>query len=345
MITTNTLVRTEDPYRYLEADFTEEEPLVLQLGGSCTDGMKKASEMAAKIGYKEININAGCPSEKVSGAGCFGAALMLQPDLLSELALSVGEGLGRPATIKCRIGVDDEDSYEGLVKFIRHVSEKGHVKHFIVHARKAVLNKKFSPDQNRRIPALKYEYVYNLIKEFPHLQFTINGGINTYEDVSRHIEQGVHGVMVGRAIVNSPFYWKNLDSVYYKKDNPDMNRREILENYATYCRKVENKDGNRCRPALIKPILQMFAGENNGRLYRQRIDTLLRNKEVPIGDSILEASNVLREDILDERASSPPPVFTPSPFAREKEAAEAKSATALFQENAKEFENQNVEIA
>jgi hypothetical protein len=157
---------------------------------------------------------------------------------------------------------------------------------------------------------------------------------------------GVHGVMVGRAIVNSPFYWKNIDSVYYKKENVDMNRREILENYAAYCRKVEEKDGKRCRPALIKPILQMFAGENNGRLYRQRIDTLLRNREVPIGDTILEASNVLRDDILEERASSPPPMFSPSPFAREKEEKEAaKSATALFQENAKEFEIQNVEIA
>ena len=127
MITTNTLVRCGEPERYLEADFAAEEPLVLQLGGNEPETMKKATEISVKYGYKSVNINAGCPSEKVSGAGCFGAALMLQPDLLSELALSVGEALGKPATVKCRIGVNNEDSYEGLVKFIDHVSTKGKV--------------------------------------------------------------------------------------------------------------------------------------------------------------------------------------------------------------------------
>ena len=127
MITTNTLVRCDEPERYLEADFAAEEPLVLQLGGNEPETMKKATEISVKYGYKAVNINAGCPSEKVSGAGCFGAALMLQPDLLSELALSVGEALGKPATVKCRIGVNNEDSYEGLVKFIDHVSSKGKV--------------------------------------------------------------------------------------------------------------------------------------------------------------------------------------------------------------------------
>ena len=129
MITTNTLVRCEQPERYLEADFAAEEPLVLQLGGNEPETMKKATEISVKYGYKAVNINAGCPSEKVSGAGCFGAALMLQPDLLSELALSVGEALGKPATVKCRIGVNNEDSYDGLVKFIDHVSTKGKVAH------------------------------------------------------------------------------------------------------------------------------------------------------------------------------------------------------------------------
>ena len=181
MITANTLTRTDMPERYLEAAFDVEEPLVLQLGGSDPHQMGEASKIAVKYGYKEININAGCPSEKVSDQGCFGAALMLKPDLVAELSLSIGEALGRPATVKCRIGVDDQDSYEGLVEFIRRVSEKGKVQHFIIHARKAVLGGKFSPDDNRKIPPLKYHYVYQLVKDFPHLYFTLNGGALTLE--------------------------------------------------------------------------------------------------------------------------------------------------------------------
>ena len=140
--------------------------------------------------------------------------------MLSELALNIGDALGRPATVKCRIGVNNEDSYENLYNFIEYVSKKGHVQHFIVHARKAVLGAKFTPDMNRKIPPLKYDYVYRLLKDFPNLKFTINGGINTMEDVQCHLQQGVHGVMIGRAIVNNPFYWNDIDSALYGVKNP-----------------------------------------------------------------------------------------------------------------------------
>ena len=145
MVTANALVRTDEPNKYLEAELGVENPVVLQLGGACPKQVKQASEIALKAGYQEINLNVGCPSEKVAGAGCFGAALMLQPQLVSELALAIGEVTGQPATVKCRIGVDDADSYEQLAAFINRVSLVGHVRHFIVHARKAVLGGNFSP--------------------------------------------------------------------------------------------------------------------------------------------------------------------------------------------------------
>jgi tRNA-dihydrouridine synthase A len=306
MITTNTLVRCDEPARYLEADFPAEEPLVLQLGGSEPASMKKATEISVKYGYREININAGCPSEKVSGAGCFGAALMLQPDLLSALALSVGEVLGKPATVKCRIGVNNEDSYEGLVKFIDHVSRQGQVEHFIVHARKAVLGAKFSPADNRKIPPLKYDYVHNLVKDFPHLKFTINGGINSLQEAKAQLDQGVHGVMVGRACVNSPFHWRHTDTMLYgAATDPDVSRRDILTRYALYAGEQEVKHGRKLRSVLIKPVLQLFAGEPNGRLFRNQIDSLLRRVDLSISEVILEAAKCLWDVVLDLKASDP----------------------------------------
>ena len=182
----------------------------------------------------------GCPSEKVAGAGCFGAVLMLSPDLVGRLCeaiskkyfldmgntyyalLCVGAGSGCEVTVKCRIGVNNNDSYEYLREFIRIVSDKGKVRHFIIHARKAIIDANFSPDDNRKIPPLKYDYVYRLLKDFPDLRFTINGGVNSIEDVRFHLKEGVHGVMVGRSVINTPFLWRNVDSKVYKVKDPGL---------------------------------------------------------------------------------------------------------------------------
>lgn len=226
MVTTNAIVhrhKNQEKQRDLEPNVPIEEPCVLQVGGNDPIQMKDAAVIAINdYGYKQININCGCPSEKVAGAGCFGAQLMLYPNLVSELALSIGEVLNRPATIKCRIGVNDMESYEELYKFIDLVSSKAKVTHFIIHARKAILNAKFSPEDNRKIPPLKYDYVYRLVKDFPQLFFTLNGGVQDIESSNTHLEQGVHGVMVGRSVINNPFYWRNIDSKIYLKDDPGM---------------------------------------------------------------------------------------------------------------------------
>lgn len=191
-MTANTLCRvpTDQTDRYLSADFSVENPVVLQLGGSDVSQMHTASKIAKRYGYSEINLNVGCPSEKVAGKGCFGAALMLDPPLVSDLCQSISEVTGQPTTVKCRIGVNDQDSYESLRQFIDIVHSKARVEHFIVHARKAILDKNFSPDDNRKIPPLKYDYVYQLVKDFPQLDFTINGGILTYEDIQKHLQHG-----------------------------------------------------------------------------------------------------------------------------------------------------------
>lgn len=191
-MTANTLCNAPPEHieRHLLADFNIENPVVLQLGGSDVKQMAIASKIAVQYGYQEINLNVGCPSEKVAGKGCFGAALMLEPQLVADLCLSISESSGQATTVKCRIGVNDIDSYEHLRHFIQHVHTKAQVEHFIVHARKAILDKNFSPDDNRKIPPLKYDFVYQLVKDFPNLKFTINGGITTYDEIASHLDHG-----------------------------------------------------------------------------------------------------------------------------------------------------------
>ncbi len=203
------------PDKFLKADFTMEEPLVLQLGGANVLAMKSAASIAAEYGYKSININAGCPSQNVAEAGCFGAALMQKPRLVADMAHAMSSVTNVPTTVKCRLGINNEESYESLANFINIVYQHGGVNHFIVHARNAILDKKFSPDQNRCIPPLKYDYVYRLCRDFPHVNFTLNGGVKTYDEIKIHLKEGVSGVMVGRAVIQDPYYWAGIDSQIY----------------------------------------------------------------------------------------------------------------------------------
>ncbi len=166
MITSQTLhFNPEARDRFLRFNAPEEHPVVLQLGGADPALLREASSLALPYKYDAINLNCGCPSERVSGAGCFGAALMREPRQVAELCTAMEEGAGGevPITVKCRIGVDDDDSYEQLAEFVRVVSEGSGVRHFVVHARKAILGG-LSPEQNRKVPPLKYPFVYRLVK-------------------------------------------------------------------------------------------------------------------------------------------------------------------------------------
>lgn len=222
MVTCYALCNNPSTERFLRASIPFEEPLVLQLGGADPTMMAKAAVMGAKYGYKEFNINCGCPSERVAGVDCkygFGAALMSNPVLVGQIAHAMADATGLPVTVKCRIGVDEADSYEELVRFIDTVS-KGNVNHFIIHARKAILGKKFTPADNRKIPPLRYEVVHRLVRDLPHLQFTINGGIMSIDEAVQQINHGVHGVMVGRAVTDKPFHWRHVDSKLFGQADP-----------------------------------------------------------------------------------------------------------------------------
>lgn len=328
MVTANALVRTDNQERFLEADFTKEDPVVLQLGGSDPQMMADATKIAYNYGYRDFNVNCGCPSEKVAGAGCFGAALMLNPTLVADIASSVSSVSGKPTTIKCRIGVDDDDSYEQLYDFVEAVSSRAKVDHFIIHARKALLGGKFSPADNRKIPPLKYHFVYQLSRDFPHIAFTLNGGVTTMAHTQSLLsgreeaaceervkvsgdgpwakgkdKMQLAGVMVGRAIVDKPFHWGRVDSCLYGEPDQDLHRGDILERYSTYAQHVENTQGSRARRALVKPLLGLFAGEPNGKLFRQKLDTHLLDKQMKVRDVIMRASEVLRENVLLQKPS------------------------------------------
>ena len=231
MICSTTLIHGE-PERHLKGYLEyvpekERHKTVLQLGGSCPENMGQAAQIASSYGYSEININSGCPSDKVAGSGSFGATLMYKPLLVAQLAQSISQHTGRPATVKCRIGVDDRDNYEQLAEYIHIVHTHGGVEHFIVHARKAVLNANFSPADNRKIPPLKYDFVYRLVRDFPGLRFTLNGGVDSYQAINEHFANGAHGVMVGRSAVGAPFQWSAVDSKVYGVPDPGRTRRQV----------------------------------------------------------------------------------------------------------------------
>jgi len=232
---------------------------------------------------------------------------MLEPELVGRLSNAVFEASGTVATVKCRIGVNDVDSYESLAAFVEVVHRIGGVTHFIIHARKAILNKNFSPHDNRSIPPLKYNFVYDLVRDFPHISFSLNGGVKSYEDVSLHLSRGVIGVMVGRGVIEEPFYWSEIDRKVYghTQDTSSTMRRKILESYVTYADRIEQVEGRKARRALLKPVLNLFSGQTNGRRFRNLIDTYIRDDSRPVGSGvILVAAECLPPDVLNSYCGS-----------------------------------------
>jgi tRNA-dihydrouridine synthase A len=189
----------------------KDNPIILQLGGDSPEKIFKASQIGMSYGYDGLNLNVGCPSQRVQ-SGSFGACLMKDPNLVAELMLAMKEGGQCPISIKHRIGVNGQESYKDLANFVKIVSEKGDCNHFIVHARIAILEG-LSPSENRTIPPLRYEDVFQLKKDFPHLNFEINGGILNLIDAMRFLEQGLDGVMIGRAAYENPMVFQKADQL------------------------------------------------------------------------------------------------------------------------------------
>lgn len=323
-------------------------PTSLQLGGADPELLAIASAVAAPYGYDELNLNCGCPSPKVAGKGAFGASLMLEPNLVAECVAAMAENAGgAPVTVKCRVGVDDKDSYDELCAFIETVSGQlpncpsaGGKPLFAIHARKALLNG-LSPAENRAVPPLRYEWVVALANDFPHVAFALNGGIVDIETASVIAngdlapfddDGGVHsaadetlipgnliGTMIGRAAHADP--WGVLATadvdVFGDTQNPETatSRRKLLTAYGEYCDATRGrfgvtKDGYAVPSTrhLVHPLQNLFYGEPNAKRWRRAMDDALKRDAKNPDVSVSELiDQTLREGGVSDETLDAPP--------------------------------------
>jgi tRNA-dihydrouridine synthase A len=252
----------------------EEHPVAIQLGGSDVNDLVKSAKIAEDYGYDEINLNVGCPSDRVQ-KGRFGACLMLEPEHVAECLNAMQRNVNVPITIKCRLGVDHHEDYEFLYNFVNIVQEAG-IEHFIIHARNGIL-KGLSPRQNRHIPPLKYEYVYQLKKDFPNLNITINGGIKTIDECKEHLKY-VDGVMIGRAAYENPFLIKDIDTELYGIESNVNSKKSILNQYLDY---VEDKlqEGHDLS-RMMKHLFGLSRGDKFAKTFRIKILEVIKKESL-----------------------------------------------------------------
>jgi len=242
----------------------EEHPIALQLGGSNPDWMASAARKAAAFDYDEININVGCPSDRVQ-SGQFGACLMAEPQTVADCYKAMRRETEVPVTVKTRIGIDDNDSDEFLRKFVDVVATAG-CRKFIVHARIAILDG-LSPKENRVIPPLNYERVYRLKHDHPELEVIINGGLVDTSQVESAL-QYVDGAMIGRQAYHQPYFLAELEQ-YFNPDRLIPTRREVVESLVPYVESVLS--GGEPLPRVTRHILGLFAGQPGARAWRRTI--------------------------------------------------------------------------
>ncbi|MGL1957164.1 MAG: tRNA dihydrouridine(20/20a) synthase DusA [Colwellia sp.] len=260
MVTTGAILHGKGDYLFYN---NAEHPLVLQLGGSDVKAMVECAKIAEQRGYDEININVGCPSDRVQN-GRFGACLMAEPLLVAECVNEMQAATNVPVTVKSRIGIDDLDSYEFLHAFVGQVAQAG-CQHFIIHARKAWLSG-LSPKQNRDVPPLDYSRVYQIKKDFSQLVISINGGIKTLDETNEHLTQ-VDGVMIGREIYNNPYMLAVADQVIYSKEKPVITRQQVINLMVEYVNAYVNSTldyGNAHYKPRAWHVLRHMLGLCNG---------------------------------------------------------------------------------
>lgn len=263
MVTTGALLQGEQA-RFLRYN-TEEHPLALQLGGSDPAALAECTKLAEQWGYDEVNLNCGCPSDRVQN-GMIGACLMAHPQLVADCIKAMQDAAAIPVTIKHRIGIDDMDDYDGLLHFVATVAETGCTT-FIVHARKAWLQG-LSPKQNREVPPLVYETVHKLKQALPHLTIIINGGIRSLPEITEQLNY-VDGVMVGREAYSNPYLLANVDQHLFNSDSPIRSREQVMLDYIDYCEK--QLLANSRLHHMSKHVLGLFQGEKGARAFRRTI--------------------------------------------------------------------------
>lgn len=263
MVTTGALLYG-DVERHLRFDEAEH-PVALQLGGSEPSELAQCARLAQQWGYDEVNLNVGCPSERVQ-KGAFGACLMAEPQLVADCVKAMRDVVDIDVTVKHRIGIDQIEHYDYLAGFVDQVAAAGCTT-FIVHARNAIL-KGLSPKENREIPPLKYDYVYRLKQERPELEILINGGVKTNAEIAEHLRH-VDGVMVGREAYHNPWLMAEWDAAFYGDDSTAVSRQQVVDAMLPYIR-ARLAEGHKLRN-IARHILGLFQGMPGARQWRRML--------------------------------------------------------------------------
>ena len=274
LITRHTLLYTEmvvaqailrgDRERFLAFN-DEEHPVALQLGGCEPQDLAEAARIAEQYGYDEINLNVGCPSDRVQ-QGKIGAILMAEPELVGQCVEAMQAAVSVPVTVKTRIGIDDQDDYDFLYRFVSRMEQAGCTS-LTIHARKAILSG-LSPKENREIPPLIYQRAYAIKQAFPHMEIILNGGVKTLDEVHAHMGD-VDGVMIGREAYQNPYFLANADRIVFADDHPVPSRRDVAEQFLPY---VERRYALGHAPKhSLRHILNLFQGEPGARRFRRHL--------------------------------------------------------------------------
>ncbi|MFM1842395.1 MAG: hypothetical protein RLZZ490_1131 [Cyanobacteriota bacterium] len=310
-LTRHTLLYTEmitaqailhgDRHKLLDFD-PAEHPLSLQLGGDDPQLLADCARIGAEWGYDEINLNVGCPSDRVQ-SGNFGACLMAQPHLVADCVAAMQNALPIPVTVKHRIGIDDQDSYQHLANFVKIVSEAG-CQRFSIHARKAWLQG-LSPKENRTIPPLRYDVVYQLKQDFPELLIEINGGITSIEQIQQHLTQ-VDGVMIGRAAYENPYLFATVDRDIYQQTSVVPSREEIVDRLMPYVENCLNQ-GVRLNQ-ITRHLLSLFNGVAGAKTWRRLLSDSqqLSTSGAELLTQALKAQQAVNPNPLDKPLSAYP---------------------------------------
>ncbi len=267
-----------------------EHPVALQIGGSDPAKLAQATEIGAEYGYDEINLNIGCPSDRVQ-AGRFGACLMAERDLVAECFTAMSRATDAEVTVKCRLGIDDQDVHAELPRFIETVASAG-CKTFIIHARKAWL-KGLSPKDNRTIPPIDYELVHAMKVRFPELDIIVNGQLSDIPHADEVMNGRLDGAMFGRSAYNTPWILTDVDARWFGSDTYQPSRLEIAERLIGYAEAQEKIDPS--TKALIRHIMGLFSGEVGARIWRRTLSETMATKVPP--SHVLRAGVAVMQDV------------------------------------------------
>lgn len=289
MVTTGAILHGRGDYL---AYNQEEHPLALQLGGSNPTDLARCAKLAAERGYDEVNLNVGCPSDRVQN-GRFGACLMAEPELVAECVDAMKQVVDIPVTVKTRIGIDAQDSYEFLTQFIDIVQAKG-CSDFIIHARKAWLSG-LSPKENREIPPLDYGRVYQLKRDYPLLNISINGGVTTLAQAKEHLAQ-LDGVMMGREAYQNPYILAEVDQVLCGRQREVISREAVIEAILPYI-EVHLQSGGRLNH-ITRHMIGLFQGLPGARAWRRYLSENAHKNGAGV-EVVRQALQSIQTEIVD----------------------------------------------